>query len=360
MKKVSVKDLQGGEVLAKDVCSVAFHVLMVKGTVLKKEYIEKLPILNIEFVYIEEKEESEEKEELEEQNYEFNIMAQEMVRQVKFTLEHHIYKNNKELKHICIMTEELIESILMEKEIWNYMIELKEEKNDMITHSIHVCTFATLLAFRLGMDKTVIMDIAKGGILHDIGLRYLTVPYENCDIDKLSMQEQNEYRKHTTNAYSSLERESWLTEQMKDIVLMHHEYENGSGYPLHLTSERIPEAVKVICICDVFDEMISGIGYCHRRVQEAIEFLKYNSGQLFNKNYTEVFLSMIVHYPVGAIVRLSNGEVGKVIRQNPKFNERPVLELLSNTKGKKYSKKKILDLCKVLNVFIIYEEDSKE
>lgn len=352
MKKISVKDLRGGEVLAKDVCTVTFHVLMVKGTILKKEYIDKLPILNIESVYIEEKEESEE------HNYEFNVMAKEMLDRVKVVLEHHIYKNNKELEDICIMTEDLIESVLMEKEIWDYMIEMKEEKNDMITHSIHVCSFATLLAFRLGMDKALIMDIAKGGILHDIGLRYLTVPYENCDIDKLSIQEQTEYKKHTTNGYFSLARESWLTEQAKDIVLMHHEYENGSGYPMHLISERIPEAVKIICICDVFDEMISGIGYCHRKVQEAIEFLKYNAGRLFNKKYTEVFLSMIVHYPVGAIVRLSNGEIGKVIRQNPKFNERPVVELLSNIEGKKYSKKRILDLCKVLNVFIVYEEDS--
>lgn len=346
MRKVFVKDIQGGEILAKDICNVAFHVLMVKGTILKKEYIEKLSALDIEFVYVEEKEESEES------NYEFHIMAQEMLDKVKFVLEHHIYKNNKELKHICMMTEDLIESVLTEKGILDYMIELKEERNDMITHSIHVCSFATLLAFRLGMDKSFIIDIAKGGILHDIGLRYLTVPYENCDIDKLSVQEQTEYRKHTTNGYCSLKQEIWLTEQVKDIVLMHHEYENGSGYPMHLTAERIPEVVKIICVCDVFDEMISGIGYCHRKVQEVIEFLKFNVGKLFDKKYTEVFLNMIVHYPVGTVVRLSNGEIGKVIRQNPKFNERPVLELLSNAEGKRYSKKKILDLCEVLHIFI--------
>ena len=151
--------------------------------------------------------------------------------------------------------------------------EQKEEKNDMITHSLHVCSFATMLAFRLGMDKNLAIDIAKGGLLHDIGLRYLTIPYENCDIDRLSIQEQTEYRKHTINGYVSLGQESWLTERAKKIVLLHHEYENGSGYPMNLTSERIPDAVKIISICDVFDEMISGIGFCHRKVQEAIEFL---------------------------------------------------------------------------------------
>ncbi len=356
MKKILVKNLKGGEILAKDVYTVEFHVLMTKGTILKKEYIDKLPLLKIEFVYIEESEEPEEPK----KEYEFYMIAKEMVGKVKFALEHHIYKNNKELENICTMTEDLIESILLEKEIGSYMIEMKEEKNDMIIHSLHVCSFATMLAFRLGMDKAVVMDIAKGGLLHDIGLRYLTVPYENCDIYKLSAQEQSEYRRHTTNGYLSLGKEKWLTERAKEIVLMHHEYENGSGYPMRLISERIPEAVKVISICDVFDEMISGIGFCHRKVQEAIEFLKYNSGRLFYKEYADVFLSMIVHYPIGAVVRLSNGDMGRVIRQNPKFNERPVVELLYNAEGQKYNKKKIIDLCKTLNVFIEYEEDSIE
>lgn len=354
MKKISVKDLQGGEILAKDVYTMELHILMTKGTILKREYIEKLPILNIEFVYIEEH------EELENRDYEFHMMAQEMIEKVKFVLEHHIYKNNKELEDICTMTEDLIESILLEKEIGSFMIEMKEEKNDMTTHSIHVCSFATLLAFRLDMDKSLVMDIAKGGILHDIGLRYLTVPYENCDISQLSLQEQTEYKKHTMNGYTSLKWESWLTDRAKEIILKHHELENGTGYPMHLTSERIPPAVKVVSICDVFDEMISGIGYCHRKVQETIEFLKYNSGRLFDKNYTDVFLSMVVHYPVGSIVRLSNGDLGKVIRQNPKFNERPVLELICNAAGERYRKKKIMDLCKTLNVFITYEEDHVE
>lgn len=356
MRRVSVKDLKGGEILAKDVCTSSLSVLMARGTILKKDYIEKLPILNIQHVYIEDR-----AEEAEGSNFQKNTVAQEMLREcqnrVKSVLEHHIYKQNKELEHLCTMAEELIDTILQEKEISSYMIEMKEERNDMYTHSLHVCSLATLLAFRLGMDKSLVVDIAKGGILHDIGLRYLTVPYENCEVQKLSAQEQGEYKKHAANGYKSLNQEDWLTERAKEIVLMHHEYVDGSGYPLRLTGDRIPDAVKVISICDAFDELISGIGHCHRKMQEAVEFLKYNAGRLFDKRYTEVFLRMIVYYPVGTIVKLSTGEMAKVIRQNPEFNERPVLELLCDADGRKYTKKKEMDLCKVLNVFIVNEED---
>lgn len=357
MRRVPVKKLRGGEVLAKDVCTSSSNILMVRGTILKKEYIDKLPILNIHQVYIEE-----EKDESESNISQMDSVTQEKVKEcrtiVKTVLEHHIYKKNKELENICTMTEELIEMILQEKEISNYMVEIREERKDMYTHSLNVCSLVTLLAFRLEMDKEFIIDIAKGGILHDIGLRYITVPYENCDVWKLSLQEQKEYKKHSTYGYKSLEQETWLTERTKKIILMHHEYENGSGYPLHLTSEKIPPAVKMVSICDVFDELISGISYCHSKIQEAVEFLKYNAGQLFDKKYTDIFLNMIVHYPIGSIVRLNTGEVARVIRQNPEFNERPVLELLCDAAGRDYSEKKIMDLCRVLNVFIVNEEDN--
>jgi len=359
MRKVSVEKLQGGEVLAKDVyTSPSLRILMARGTILKKEYIDKLPILHIQSVYIEDEKDTDDS------NYQLNLFAQKMVEEcqikVKEVLEHHIYKNNKELEHLCSMTENVIKPILEEKEITNRLIEMKEEQTDMYTHSIHVCSLATLLALRLKMDESLVLDIAKGGILHDIGLRYITVPYENCDVEKLPLQEQIEYKRHTTHGYRSLAQEEWLTERTKNIVLMHHEYEDGSGYPLRSLREEIPVAVRILNICDVFDEMISGIGYCHRKTQEAVEFLRYNAGRLFYKEYTEMFLGMVVHFPNNSIVRLSTGAIGRVIRQNPEFVERPVVELLCDAEGRQSKKKEIIDLCRVLNVFIVNEEDSAQ
>ena len=43
MKRIAVKDLVGGEILAKDLFTSSYTVLMARGTVLKKEYIERFP-----------------------------------------------------------------------------------------------------------------------------------------------------------------------------------------------------------------------------------------------------------------------------------------------------------------------------
>ena len=60
MKLVSVEDLKENDVLAQDVLTEEYRVLLGRGTVLKQEYIEKLEKLDIDEVYLEEKEDIEE------------------------------------------------------------------------------------------------------------------------------------------------------------------------------------------------------------------------------------------------------------------------------------------------------------
>ncbi len=76
-----------------------------------------------------------------------------------------------------------------------------------------------------------IYRLALGALPHDLGLRHITVPYINCDINELSEAEAFEYRKHPILAYSVLEEENgWIL--CKKIVLVHHERRDGSGFPL--------------------------------------------------------------------------------------------------------------------------------
>lgn len=344
MRKTEVKNLKGGEILAKDIFTSSYRVIMTKGTVLKREYIERFPLLGIEYVFIEE----------EQKRNEFiqHQIVEECSEKVKQVLERHIYKHNDKLADLCILAERMIQEILKEEQLKEKVIEIKEEGGDMYLHSVNVCALSTILALKMEMDQNTVSDIVRGSILHDIGLRYIMVPYENIDIYTLSLQEQNEYRKHVMYGYNGLQNESWLSQNAKDIVLFHHEYETGEGYPLRLSGEKISDAVKVVTICNAFDQMISGIGYKRTKLQEAIEFLRTSKGILFNRSITEKFLNMIVKYRTGCMVELSTGEMGKVIRQNNEMPERPVLLILYDSLGNEISSPKELDLLEKLNIFI--------
>ena len=53
MRKVSIENLVGGEKLARDVTTINGILLIPEGTILKKEYLEKLQELHIDTLYIE-------------------------------------------------------------------------------------------------------------------------------------------------------------------------------------------------------------------------------------------------------------------------------------------------------------------
>ncbi len=40
-----------------------------------------------------------------------------------------------------------------------------------------------------------------------------------------------EYKKHTIYGYSSIQEEEWLTDVVKEIILLHHEQIDGNGFP---------------------------------------------------------------------------------------------------------------------------------
>lgn len=180
MKRVHVKTLSGGEILSKDLYDLNYgNILMPKGTILKKDYIDKLPMLGVDTVFIDGEENSSNISRIME-------MCQNQIKQV---LEKHIYKHNEELKILCRMAEDMIMEAVTEEPLNEKVVEIQEASGDFYSHSMQVCTLSTILAIKCGLDKETIQDILKGALLHDIGLRYITVPYENISIEKLYKSE---------------------------------------------------------------------------------------------------------------------------------------------------------------------------
>lgn len=71
-----------------------------------------------------------------------------------------------------------------------------------------------------------------------------------------------------------------------------------------------------MAVCDVFESMISGVGYRQYKVYEAIEHMRQMSVKALDKECVEMLLRMVALYPVGTKVRTNEGEIGVVIKQN--------------------------------------------
>ena len=275
---------------------------------------------------------------------------------VKKILEKHIYKHNEELKIIVNEAQRILDTVIAEPEVVNNITEIRNVSTDMYTHCINVCTLSTIMALRLKMSNKQIHNIAMGAILHDIGLRYINVPYVNVSENKMTNKDAVEYKKHTIFGYSSLQDEEWLPDVAKEIILFHHERIDGSGYPFQHKGDRLKPEVKLVSICDDFDSMISGIGSEKMKIYEAIEYIKVHSGVKYDPTIASKFLDSVAAYPVGCTVYTSDGEKAVVIRQNKEAADRPVIRMTEHADGTPYTENVEYNLLKQLTMFIVDTE----
>lgn len=346
MKKIKVDDLQGGELLASPVLTEDCQVLIGKGTIIKELYIDKLLECGIKEVEIEDDPAI---------FVEPKIILQKEVKndcleKVKDILERHTYNNNAELIEINVAAEKVISNIIENEDVVEKVYEIKERSADLYEHSISVCSLATLAALKLNLPNELVHEIGTASLLHDLGLRYLTVPYTNIDMSTLTEKEQEEYRKHTVYGYTAVQHESWISDKAKKMILFHHERINGSGYLLH--AKEISKESQILEVCEFLDEQLCGIGCKRVKVHEAVQYLQAEAGIMFAADVVDAVLAFTAVYPVGTTVKLSDGAVGIVIKQNEHFTDRPVLQVLIDQNGKECEQKTFIDLVEIRNVVI--------
>ena len=326
MKRCKIDNLTGTEILAKDVFTPEYKILLSADMPLKQEYIDKLKELNIEEVYIKD----------DEPYTKMVVILKEEVKQsfqskVKSILERHTYCHNEKLEELCQTADHIITNILEEDKVVEQIYDIKGRSSDIYEHSISICSLAIIVALKMGMQHQTVHDIGVSCLLHDLGLRYLTIDYEDRNVSDLSEYEYAEYKKHPIYGYSALRGENWISNESKNMILYHHECMDGSGYPLKATD--IPMECRIIQICDVFDEMICGIGCRRFKVYEAIEYLRSFKDIKFDGRIVDAFLDFTAVYPAGSTVLTNEKETGVVLYQNKDFPDRPVLRIIRDKDG---------------------------
>jgi putative two-component system response regulator len=177
-----------------------------------------------------------------------------------------------------------------------YMLGTAGHFNDADTgvHIWRMAAYARALAARVGWDaeRCALMEMAAP--LHDTGK--LGIPDAILrKPGKLSAEEWEIMMTHTRIGYEILSQsDAPLFQLGAEIALHHHEKWDGTGYPLGLIGEAIPQSARIVAVADVFDALTMQRPYKEAwPVERAIETLKAGAGSHFEPRCLTLFLEIL-------------------------------------------------------------------
>lgn len=156
-------------------------------------------------------------------------------------------------------------------------------------HSERVTTLALQIGKAMGLSSAELRILHRGGLLHDIG----KIGTPNPILDKpgsLDREELRIMREHVKTGVRILEPVPCFRELLP-IVGQHHEWFDGSGYPLGLRGENISLLARILAVADCYDALASDRPYRKGLASgEVIKILQQRSGTQFDPKVMQVFL----------------------------------------------------------------------
>ena len=175
------------------------------------------------------------------------------------------------------------------------MAEGVEEKDPHFAgHSRRVAELSIKVARRAGLKRERLEILELAAFLHDIGSigrkkSFLDKAEEFVEAEKQELEEsRSEASKDLFSSSSSLK-------EVFRVILHHHEWFDGSGYPDGLKGEEIPLESRILCVIEAFDAMTSARP--HRPPMshnEARQVMQKESGSHFDPKILQLFQDLML------------------------------------------------------------------
>ncbi len=238
----------------------------------------------------------------------------------------------------------LIDSVLRNKDALAALVRVKKKDNYTYGHCLSTAVWAVVLGRHLGLDKSTLRRLAIGCAISDVGKVKLA---DNLLIKpaQLSDAEQVQLRQHVQFSLDILSTSSEADPRVFEIVELHHERHDGSGYPYGHAGTAIPLLARIAGMVDSYDAMISSRPYAVARSSfQAMQELSDLKDEKFQGELVEQFMQAVGLFPTGSLVELNTGEVGIVIAQNSSRRLKPKVMIVLDIHKQRCQRCDILDL----------------
>jgi hypothetical protein len=187
-------------------------------------------------------------------------------------------------------------------------------------HQARVAVMSVRIGANSGADHARLRVLGSAGALIDVGLWQMPETILRRS-DVLSGDELAAYRSHPRQSADLLRRWGAPDGRMVQLVLEHHEREQGQGFPQGLTGAAVDPDAKTLGLADLYAGLtIPATARPRLRPHEAVREIVKSRHEAFPTALVKALLSEISVFPPGTVVRLNTDEIGRVvavIRNNP-------------------------------------------
>ncbi len=127
-----------------------------------------------------------------------------------------------------------------------------------VTHTMITASTAVQLGQRCGVSEHDQQALGIAGMFHDLGK--IGIPLEILENPgRLTLEDMAVMKTHVEKTAVILN--GWVSEEIRDLALRHHEKLNGTGYPDGLSASQLTLPQRILAVADIFSALTGERSY---------------------------------------------------------------------------------------------------
>jgi HD-GYP domain-containing protein (c-di-GMP phosphodiesterase class II) len=249
-----------------------------------------------------------------------------------------------EAKDVKESVSRLTDSVVRNPDAMLLVTRLREKSAQAHARALQVSIYLLVFARFLQLSREELELLGLLGLLQDVGKTRLPADLMEKR-GPLTAEETELAKRHVEYSAEILAATPGLPPKLPELALLHHERQDGTGYPRGLKGEEIGLYGSMAAIADTFDALTAVRPYAEPLPpSSALSYLYKERGTGFHADLVEQFIQCVGVFPVGSVVELNSGEIGIVITQNLVRRLKPRVMVVLDPQGNPMRPHKILDL----------------
>ena len=238
----------------------------------------------------------------------------------------------------------LADSVIRNPDALLLLSKVREAQAPAHARALQVCVYMMVFGRFLQREPDDIRLLGLLGLLQDVGKARLPAPLLQKH-GKLTAEESETLKRHVELSAHILDITAGLPAKLGKLALLHHERQDGSGYPRGLRGYQIGLHGSIAAICDAYDALLAPPPYGEAQSPaDAIKQLVRERGTVFHGPLLEQFIRCMGAFPVGSAVELTSGDYGVVVGEHVSQRLKPKVRVLLDQAGKLARSRQVIDL----------------